>query len=111
METLKQRLKQLRLPALAAALELRNQYALDHQVSYLEFLAWLLEDEWAARQGQAYHKRLVASRLSSQKLLSTYDFTNRNWISGWCTIWPVAALLKSIEISSCWVIPASVKHT
>jgi DNA replication protein DnaC len=75
METLKEPLKQLRLPALAAALELRNQYALDHQVSYLEFLELLLEDEWAARQGQAYHKRLVASRLSSQKLLSTYDFT------------------------------------
>lgn len=75
METLKERLKQLRLPTLAGALELRNQYALAHQVSYLEFLELLLEDEWAARQGQAYHKRLMASRLSSQKPLNTYDFT------------------------------------
>jgi DNA replication protein DnaC len=75
MEILKERLKQLRLPALAGALELRNQYALEHQVSHLEFLELVLEDEWAARQAQAYQKRLVASRLSSQKQLNTYDFT------------------------------------
>lgn len=75
METLKERLKQLRLPTLAGALELRNQYALAHQISYLEFLELLLEDEWAARQAQAYHKRLTASRLSSQKALTTYDFS------------------------------------
>lgn len=75
METIKERLKQLRLPTLAGALELRNQYALDHQISYLEFLELLLEDEWAARQALAYQKRLAGSRLSSQKPLTGYDFS------------------------------------
>lgn len=75
MESLKDKLKQLRLPTVADSLESRNQYALQAQISYLEFLELLLEDECAARQSQAYRKRLLSSKLSEQKPLDSFDFS------------------------------------
>ncbi len=75
MEHLKEKLRQLRLLTLAQSLESRNQYALGQQISYLDFLELLLEDEWSARQSQAYQKRLSSSRLSAQKQLDNYDFS------------------------------------
>lgn len=74
MNTLEERLKQLRLPGLLASLESRNAYALEHKISYLDFLELLLEDEWARRQYQQQHRRLQQSKLHQQKRLDTYDF-------------------------------------
>lgn len=75
MEALKERLKQLRLSGAVRSLESRNQYALDNRISYLDFLELLVEDEWAVRNNNAYHKRLQQSRLNQQKRLDNYDFT------------------------------------
>ena len=75
METIKEKLKQLRLSGSLTSLESRNQYALQNKISYLEFLELLLEDEWAIRQSNAYRKRLSQSKLSEQKRLDNYDFT------------------------------------
>lgn len=75
METIKDKLKQLRLTSIAGTLESRNSYALENKVSYLDFLELLLEDEQATRQAAAYKRKLTASRLSEQKTLEEYDFT------------------------------------
>lgn len=75
MEHLKDKLKNLRLPWMAQSLALRNEYALSHSISYLEFLELLLEDETAQRQANAYQKRLSASRINTQKTLDNYDFS------------------------------------
>ena len=69
METIKDKLKQLRLSSIAESLESRNSYALENKVSYLDFLELLLEDEQATRQAAAYKRTLTASRLSEQKTL------------------------------------------
>jgi DNA replication protein DnaC len=75
MEHLKDKLKALRLPWMAQSLALRNEYALAHSISYLEFLELLIEDETAQRQANAYQKRFVASRINAQKTLESYDFS------------------------------------
>ena len=75
METVKQRLKQLKLSGALHGLESRNRYALDQKLGYLDFLELLLEDEWAVRQNNSYKRRLLQSKLDSQKHLDRYDFT------------------------------------
>lgn len=75
MEALKQKLRKLRLSGLVQSLGQHNDYALEHKISYLEFLELLIEDEIAIRQSNSYQRRLKQSRLSQQKTLANYDFT------------------------------------
>ena len=75
MEALKSKLKALRLPWMANALALRNEYALANAISYVEFLELLVEDEQAQRSANGYQKRLVSSRITQQKTLDNYDFS------------------------------------
>lgn len=75
METLKSQLRALKMPAMAEGLEMRNRHALANQTTYLEFLELLVEDESASRQANGYRSRLKDSRLDTQKVLDTYDFT------------------------------------
>lgn len=75
METIKQRLKQLKLSGAAVSFADRNQYALDNKISYMDFLELILEDEWALRQNNGYKRRLLQSKLSEQKRLDNYDYT------------------------------------
>ena len=75
MEHLKDKLKRLRLSGALASLENRNKYALEHRLSYLDFLDLVLEDEQAVRDNNAYKKRLKQSKLSQQKHLDNFDFS------------------------------------
>lgn len=73
--TLEDKLKYLRMSAIQQSLEVRNQYALDNQLSYLEFFELLVEDECARRKSNAYQQRLSKSKLKSNKTLDEYDFS------------------------------------
>lgn len=75
MNTLEDRIRQLRLPGMLISLESRNAYALENKISYLDFLELLLEDEWARRQYQQQHRKLQQSKLHQQKRLDNYDFS------------------------------------
>ena len=75
MENLTPKLKYLRLSAIGQSLATHNQYALEHKLSYIEFLELLIEDECANRKANAYRQRLAKSKLSEQKTLDNYDFT------------------------------------
>jgi len=75
MNTLEDRIRQLRLPGILASLESRNAYALENKISYLDFLELLLEDEWARRQYQQQHRKLQQSKLHQQKRLDNYDYS------------------------------------
>ena len=75
METVKERLKQLKLSGALHGLESRNRYALDQKISYVDFLELLLEDEWVVRQNNGYIRRLQQSKLNQQKHMDRYDFT------------------------------------
>jgi DNA replication protein DnaC len=73
--SLEDKLRYLRMSAIRQSLEARNQYAVEHQLSYLEFFELLIEDECARRKSNAYEQRLRKSKLKSAKTLDRYDFS------------------------------------
>lgn len=75
MQALEDKLKYLRLSAMRASLSTRNQYAMEHQLSYLEFFEMLVEDECANRKSNAVRQRLLKSKLKANKTLDNYDFS------------------------------------
>ena len=74
METLKSKLRDLKLAGTVKSLESRNKYALENGISYIEFLELLIEDECANRLSNSYNKRFNKSKLSHQKTIDDYDF-------------------------------------
>ncbi len=75
MENLKSQLRSLKLAAISQNLELRNRYALEHKIGYIEFLELLVEDEMSKRQTNGYQNKLRDSKLDTQKVLDSYDFS------------------------------------
>jgi len=67
-------LKHLRLSGLLDSLDLRNRQAVDERLSYLEFLARLLEDEVERRAQKQLHLRLRRAAFHGDKTLETFDF-------------------------------------
>lgn len=74
-EALDEKLRYLRMSAIQQSLQARNQYALEHKLSYIEFFELLIEDECVRRKGKAYLQHLTRSRLNSTKTLDAYDFS------------------------------------
>lgn len=77
MESLKNRLKALRLRGFADNLEHRIQQALAANLSYEDFLCLLLEDQEALKFTQGYQTRLRKSRLDACKTLDNYLFAKQ----------------------------------
>jgi len=75
MNELNNKLRQLKLAGAIKTLETRNKYALEHKISYLEFLELIIEDEYANRMANSYHKRFSKAKLNMQKTLDNYDFS------------------------------------
>jgi DNA replication protein DnaC len=69
------KLKLLRLSGILESLELRNRAAVDSQLSYVEFLAQLCEDEIERRAQHKLRMRLRRAAFDPQKTLETFDFT------------------------------------
>lgn len=74
MEALKSKLRDLKLAGVVKSIEIRNKYALENNISYLEFIESLIEDEYANRLSNSYHKRFSKSKLSPDKSMEEYDF-------------------------------------
>jgi DNA replication protein DnaC len=60
---------------MAKTIESRNRYAIENQLSYLEFISLLLEDEQSNRKSNSYAKRYQKSKLDRTKTLDNYDFS------------------------------------
>lgn len=69
------KLKKLKLSGVVNTLESRNRYAIESNISYLEFLELLLEDEFANRENNSYRKRFLKSKLLQEKGIKSYNFT------------------------------------
>ncbi len=67
-------LKSLRLSGILETLEVRNRSALDSKLSYVEFLAQLLEDEVERRAQHKLKMRLRRAAFDPQKTLEAFDF-------------------------------------
>ena len=74
MEALKSKLRNLKLAGAVKSLEIRNKFALENKLSYIEFLEMLIEDEHANRLSNSYKKRFSKSKLNVNKTIDEYDF-------------------------------------
>src|SRR5512141_2967577 len=67
-------LKSLRLSGILETLEVRNRGAIESKLSYVEFLAQLVEDEVERRAQHKLKMRLRRAAFDPQKTLETFDF-------------------------------------
>jgi DNA replication protein DnaC len=74
MEQLQYQLKSIRLSAMAAALPLRLHEAKAHDLPYIDFLSFLVNDELEKRKERLLNKRLKAARFPELKTLDTFNF-------------------------------------
>lgn len=74
MEKLKTKLRQLKLAGIVKSIESRNRFAIDNKVSYLEFVEFLIEDEYVNRKANSFGKRLNKSKISMSKSIDDFDF-------------------------------------
>ncbi len=68
-------LKRLRLSGVLESLELRNQQAIQDKLSYVEFLARLIQDEVERRAQKQLQLRLRRAAFHSDKTLEGFDFS------------------------------------
>ena len=69
-----EQLKPLRLGGLVDSLELRLQEAEKQQLSYLDFLSLLIQDELERRSQSKFARRLKKACFSDLKTLEEFDF-------------------------------------
>lgn len=75
MHQLTPQLKRLRLSGVLVSLELRNQQAIQDKLSYVEFLARLIQDEVERRSQKQLQLRLRRATFHSDKTLEGFDFS------------------------------------
>lgn len=74
-EALRKRLRQLRLSGLAGALDVRLQEAAGHNLSHLEFLELILQDEFNVRQQRQLARRKKWADFRDTRTLEDFDFS------------------------------------
>lgn len=74
MNLLKGRLKEFKLSGIYNSLEERINYAKQKNLSYMEFLELLVEDEANNRRDNGYKKRFSKAKLPSYKTLEDFEF-------------------------------------
>lgn len=67
-------LKQLRLSGILESLERRNRQAIEHKMTYPEFLSTVIQDEAARRDQKKYGTRLRRAGFRGDKTLEGFDF-------------------------------------
>ena len=72
---LERKLRSLRLSGMAAALDVRNQEAIHHQLAFTDFLELLVEDELARRRDRLFARRLKQSHIPGIKDLENFDWS------------------------------------
>ena len=75
MNMLKVRLREYKLSGIYNSLEERLAYANEKDLSYIEFLELLLEDENNNRRDNSYKKRYAKARLPAHKAIEDFDFS------------------------------------
>jgi DNA replication protein DnaC len=68
------KLKSLRLSGVTPKLNIRIQEAIANELSYLEFLNNLIEDELTVRQDRLLNRRLKQARFPDLKTIADFDF-------------------------------------
>jgi DNA replication protein DnaC len=74
MDDLRYKLKSIRLSAMAAKLPIRIQEATANELSYLQLLHNLVDDELSTRRDRLLNKRLKQAKFPFLKTLDDFDF-------------------------------------
>jgi len=90
LETVKERLRQIRCYHLANGLESSLQQAQDNEVSYLAFLDDLLRQELAGRDQHRLKRQLKQAKFPAIKTIDDFDFSfqttiRKKQVNGWLT--------------------------
>lgn len=72
---LERKLRSLRLSGMIQVLPIRNRQAVEENLSYLEFLELLVEDELARRRDRLLARRLKKAHLPEVKTIDTFNFS------------------------------------
>ena len=75
MDELVYKMKSIRLSGMAEKLSIRIQEATANELSYLEFLTNLVEDELTKRKDRLLNKRLKQASLPFMKTIADFDFS------------------------------------
>jgi hypothetical protein len=68
-------LKQLRLSGILDSIEVRNRQAIEHKLSYMDFLATIVTDEIARRNQRKLATALRRANFRNRKTLEEFDFS------------------------------------
>ena len=68
-------LKQLPLSGIMDSIESRNRQAIEEKLSYMDFLAMVIQDEVARRARKRLQTALRRANFRNQKTLEEFDFT------------------------------------
>jgi DNA replication protein DnaC len=74
-DRLQKTLRQLRLSGLAEGLDVRLQEAAGHQLSHVEFLELILQDELLVRNQRQIQRRVKAAQFRELKALDNFDWS------------------------------------
>jgi DNA replication protein DnaC len=74
-ESIQRRLRELRLSGLSGSLDVRLQEAASHNLSHLEFLELILQDECNIRQQRQLERRKKAATFRDTRTLDDFDFS------------------------------------
>lgn len=74
MNTLKLRLREFKLSGIYNSLEERLSLAKEKNLSYIQFLELLMEDETNNRRDNSYRKRYSKAKLPARKTIEDFDF-------------------------------------
>jgi DNA replication protein DnaC len=80
-EDLHQALRRLKLRRIREVLEDYNRLAVAQHLSYMDFLAGLVQEEVSARDDTQYSKRLKAARFPDHKTIEEFDFSFQTSVS------------------------------
>lgn len=75
MQTVKTQLREFKLSGIYNSLEERVSFANEKSLSYIDFLALLLEDETNNRRDNGYRKRYSKAKFPGLKKLEDFDFS------------------------------------
>ena len=97
-------LKRLRLSGVLESLELRNQQAIQDKLSYVEFLARLIQDEVERRAQKQLQLRLRRAAFHSDKTLEGFDFSfnptiNRQQVLDLAVLPPMSVALAAPQFA------------
>jgi DNA replication protein DnaC len=74
LEKMSSQLKALRMSGLLETVEIRNRQAIDQQLSHIEFLALVLQDEYERRETKKLTQRIRRANFQGEKTLENFKF-------------------------------------